>query len=75
VDVFEPVNADINYQSIGSGGGIEQFLLQTVDFGASERYLRDDTSRRPRRPRLPAIQFPIVFGSVTIAFDDEHSTG
>jgi phosphate transport system substrate-binding protein len=32
-------DADINYQSIGSGGGIEQFLLQTVDFGASERYL------------------------------------
>ena len=30
-------DASINYQLIGSGGGIEQFLSQTVDFGSSER--------------------------------------
>jgi hypothetical protein len=35
-------DANINYQSIGSGGGIRQFLEQTVDFGASERYLRPE---------------------------------
>jgi phosphate transport system substrate-binding protein len=69
-------NADINYQSIGSGGGIEQFLLQTVDFGASERYLRDDTLEEARESRgCDAIQFPIVFGSVTIAFNDEQFDG
>jgi phosphate transport system substrate-binding protein len=69
-------DADINYQSIGSGGGIEQFLLQTVDFGASERYLRDDTLEEARESRgCEAIQFPIVFGSVTIAFHDEEFDG
>jgi phosphate transport system substrate-binding protein len=69
-------NADINYQSIGSGGGIGQFLLQTVDFGASERYLRDDTLEEARESRgCDAIQFPIVFGSVTIAFNDEQFDG
>jgi phosphate transport system substrate-binding protein len=69
-------DADINYQSIGSGGGIEQFLLQTVDFGASERYLRDDTLEEAREARgCDAIQFPIVFGSVTIAFHDEELDG
>jgi phosphate transport system substrate-binding protein len=69
-------NADINYQSIGSGGGIEQFLLETVDFGASERYLRDDTLAEAEETRgCPAIQFPIVFGSVTIAFNDEQFDG
>src|SRR5690606_40735978 len=31
----------IDYQSIGSGGGITQFLEQAVDWGTSERYLRD----------------------------------
>jgi phosphate transport system substrate-binding protein len=68
--------ADINYQSIGSGGGIEQFLLETVDFGASERYLRDDTLAEAEETRgCPAIQFPIVFGSVTIAFHDEELDG
>lgn len=69
-------DASLNYQSIGSGGGIEQFLLQTVDFGASERYLRDDTLEEARQDRgCEAIQFPIVFGSVTIAFHDEDLDG
>jgi phosphate transport system substrate-binding protein len=69
-------DAEINYQSIGSGGGIEQFLLQNVDFGASERYLRDDTLAEARADRgCDAIQFPIVFGSVTIAFHDEFYDG
>jgi len=63
--------ANINYQSIGSGGGIRQFLEQTVDFGASERYLRAEQLQVARRDRgCDAIQFPIVFGSVTIAFND-----
>jgi phosphate transport system substrate-binding protein len=70
-DVRNP-DADINYQSIGSGGGISQFLGQTVDFGASERYLRTEQLQAARRDRgCDAIQFPIVFGSVTIAFHDD----
>lgn len=61
----------INYQSIGSGGGIEQFLLQTVDFGISERYLRDDALAQAATDRgCPAIQVPFLFGSVTIVFGD-----
>jgi len=68
--------ADINYQSIGSGGGIRQFLEQTVDFGASERYLRAEQLQRARADRgCDAIQFPIVFGSVTIAFNDAFYDG
>ncbi len=64
--------ANINYQSIGSGGGIRQFLEQTVDFGASERYLHPEQLQRARADRgCDAIQFPIVFGSVTIAFNDD----
>jgi phosphate transport system substrate-binding protein len=35
-------DASINYQSIGSGGGIEQFLSQTIDFGSSERILSEE---------------------------------
>ena len=68
--------ANINYQSIGSGGGIEQFLLEQVDFGASERYLRDDALAEGAESRgCDAIQFPIVFGSVTIAFNDPELDG
>jgi phosphate transport system substrate-binding protein len=61
----------LNYQSIGSGGGIEQFLLQTVDFGISERYLRDGDLEKAAADRgCPAIQVPFLFGSVTIVFGD-----
>jgi phosphate transport system substrate-binding protein len=66
-------NVSINYQSIGSGGGIEQFLLETVDFGSSERYLRDDALEEARETRgCEAIQFPVLFGAVTIAFGDDQ---
>jgi phosphate transport system substrate-binding protein len=71
VDVQSGVN--VNYQSIGSGGGIEQFLLQTIDFGSSERYLRDDTLEEAAADRgCAAIQFPVLFGAVTIAFGDDQ---
>jgi phosphate transport system substrate-binding protein len=66
----------INYQSIGSGGGIEQFLLETVDFGSSERYLREDALAEAEETRgCQAIQFPILFGAVTIAFGDDQFDG
>ena len=39
-------NVDINYQSIGSGGGVKQFTEKTVDFGASDAPL---TPRKQQR--------------------------
>ncbi len=36
----------INYQSIGSGGGIRQFTEGTVDFGASDGPMSDEQIRR-----------------------------
>jgi phosphate transport system substrate-binding protein len=63
----------INYQSIGSGGGIEQFLLQTVDWGTSERYLRDDALAEGRESRgCDALQWPVLFGAVEVAFGDDQ---
>jgi phosphate transport system substrate-binding protein len=64
---------NVNYQSIGSGGGIEQFLLQNVDFGSSERYLRDEDLAEAAEGRgCEAIQFPVLFGAVVLAFGDEQ---
>ncbi|MBL8288925.1 MAG: phosphate ABC transporter substrate-binding protein PstS [Rubrivivax sp.] len=51
--------ARLNYQSIGSGGGIKQIKAKTVDFGASDAPLKDE--------ELAAdglIQFPTVIGGV-----------
>ena len=67
---------EIDYASIGSGGGIEQFLLQTVDFGASERYLRDDDLASALEDRgCEAVQFPVLFGAVVVAFGDDQFDG
>lgn len=66
----------VDYQSIGSGGGITQFLQQTVDWGTSERYLRDPDLADARDARgCPAIQLPVVFGAVVIAFADPALDG
>ncbi|MDV6013006.1 phosphate ABC transporter substrate-binding protein PstS [Haloechinothrix sp. LS1_15] len=79
----EQPGVSINYQSIGSGGGIEQFLESTVDFGSSERYLDDVDLSEARQSRVDAtgvedcepIQFPVLFGSVVIAFNDQDLDG
>jgi phosphate transport system substrate-binding protein len=64
---FQQVEPDakINYQAIGSGGGIEQFTAQTVDFGASDAPLQDDEIAA-----LPGdyIELPTVLGGVVIAY-------
>ncbi len=51
--------ARINYQSIGSGGGIQQIKAGTVDFGASDAPLEADELER-----FGLIQFPMVIGGV-----------
>ncbi len=51
--------ARLNYQSIGSGGGIKQIKAKTVDFGASDAPLKDDELAKDGM-----IQFPTVIGGV-----------
>ena len=49
----------INYQSIGSGGGIRQIKERTVDFGASDMALKPEELEKSK-----LIQFPAVIGGV-----------
>src|SRR5262245_3808702 len=49
----------MNYQSIGSSGGIRQIRAKTVDFGASDAPLKSDELQKDG-----LIQFPTVFGAV-----------
>jgi len=59
-------NVNINYQSIGSGGGIKQFTAKTVDFGASDAPLTD--AQRQALP-APAVHIPETIGSVVVAYN------
>jgi phosphate transport system substrate-binding protein len=54
----------VNYQSIGSGGGIRQIRNRTVDFGASDAPLRPEETRR-----YNLAQFPTVIGGVVIVYN------
>ena len=56
----------INYQSIGSGGGIQQVKVGTVDFGASDAALSNQ--RLKEMPR-EVLHFPTVAGAVVLAYN------
>ena len=58
-------NVQINYQSIGSGGGVQQVKAGTVDFGASDYPLKDAQIAEMK----PVIQFPESAGPVCITYN------
>lgn len=65
---FQSTNngVQINYQSIGSGGGIQQLKKGLVDFGASDVALNDD---QLKEMPTPVVQFPESAGPVCITYN------
>ncbi|MEO5739436.1 MAG: phosphate ABC transporter substrate-binding protein PstS [Vicinamibacterales bacterium] len=61
----------INYQSIGSGGGIRQLLERTVFFGASDQPMSDEMLAKGSGPIL---HFPSVLGAVVPVYNIEGVT-
>ncbi len=67
---FNKINpkVQINYQSVGSGAGVEQFTKGTVDFGASDTGMKDDEIAK-----VPAdkgvILLPMTAGSIVIGYN------
>src|SRR5690348_16856269 len=55
----EKTGNHVNYQSIGSGGGIAQIRAGTVDFGASDKPLSSD-----ELAKAGLGQFPVVIGGI-----------
>jgi phosphate transport system substrate-binding protein len=54
----------VNYQSIGSGGGIKQISKRVVDFGASDKPLKTKALNKDK-----LLQFPAVIGSIVVALN------
>ncbi len=57
----------INYQSIGSGGGIRQLSEQTVDFGASDAPMSDAELDKAKGGKI--LHFPMVLGAVVVTYN------
>jgi phosphate transport system substrate-binding protein len=56
----------VNYQSIGSGGGIQQFTAGTVDFGATDVPMNADELARTKEA---VLQIPITLGGAGIGYN------
>lgn len=59
-------DVEINYQSIGSGGGIRQFSEGTVDFGASDMPMTDEQIAKSKNKPL---HFPSVLGGLVPTYN------
>jgi phosphate transport system substrate-binding protein len=67
-DEYHKLHTDIqiNYQSIGSGGGIRQVLAGTVDFGASDGPMTDEQLSQAKGK---IMHFPTVLGAVVPTYN------
>src|SRR5260370_41957508 len=62
----------INYQPIGSGGGIRQVIAGTVDFGASDGPMTDD---QLKEAKIKILHVPTVLGAAVPAYNIPGVTG
>ena len=65
-------DVQVNYQPIGSGGGIRQVIAGTVDFGASDMPMTDD---QLREAKFKVLNIPTVLGAVVPAYNVPGVTG
>lgn len=60
----------ISYDPIGSGGGIQKFIANQVDFGATDVPLNQLEQSLAETSGGPVVQIPIALGGVAIAYND-----
>src|SRR3954447_18235400 len=64
----EQAGTTVNYQGIGSGGGIAQFTAGTVDFGATDSAMKDEEITAAQTKGEP-VHIPTVMGAVTVSYN------
>jgi phosphate transport system substrate-binding protein len=60
----------VNYNPIGSGGGIAQFTAGTVDFGATDSPMKPEELTAAEKKGQP-VHVPTVFGAITVSYNVE----
>ena len=67
--MFDAYNKDkgvkINYQAIGSGGGIRQLINKTVDFGGTDAFMSDEKLKE----LAPIVHIPTCLGAVSVTYN------
>src|SRR3954463_10741817 len=67
-DFQKQFGTTVNYQGIGSGGGIAQFTAGTVDFGATDSAMKDEELAAAQKKGDP-LHVPTVLGAVTVSYN------
>jgi phosphate transport system substrate-binding protein len=70
-DYAAKTGVKINYQPLGSGAGVKQFIEGTVDFGASDAPMSDEEIAKLKGP---AFHIPTVLGAVVITYNLPEAT-
>jgi phosphate transport system substrate-binding protein len=65
----------INYQSVGSGAGVQQFTAGTVDFGASDTAMKDEEIQKVGDAKGGVLLLPMTAGSIVLAYNLPEVTG
>ncbi|WP_138501141.1 phosphate ABC transporter substrate-binding protein PstS [Nostoc sp. PA-18-2419] len=61
-------NLQVDYASVGSGAGVEQFIKGTVDFGASDVAMKDEEIKKVPQDK-GVILLPMTAGSIVLAYN------
>jgi phosphate transport system substrate-binding protein len=61
-------NVTVNYQSVGSGAGVTDFISNTVNFGATDTALKDTDVTSAQAHGSP-LNIPVAFGAITVSYN------
>ena len=61
----------VNYQSVGSGSGVRQYIAETVDFGATDEPISPKEASKVKRG---VVQIPMVGGTIAVAYNKPGCT-
>jgi len=62
----------VNYQSVGSGAGVRQFLAGSVDFGATDEALSAEDFKKGAAGERGAVQIPMLGGTVPVVYNNAN---
>jgi phosphate transport system substrate-binding protein len=63
---YQTNKVKINYQAIGSGGGIQQLISKTVDFGGTDAFMSE---REIKKAEAPVLHIPTCLGAVVVTYN------
>ena len=71
-DYASETGNQVNYQSVGSGAGVRQFLAGSVDFGATDEALAAEDFSKDAAGQRGALQIPMLGGTVPVAYNNAN---